>query len=68
MNSILQNEKMRVEIQTKTRVLEDSSLYPETSTKNAVKEYYRSSHFFTYTLLSIDKFDNFYFFNTDRGL
>ncbi len=38
MNSILQNVKMRVEKQTKTRVWEDSSLCPETSAKNAVQE------------------------------
>ncbi len=33
MNSILQNGKIRVENQTKSRVSEDSSLCPETSTK-----------------------------------
>ncbi len=32
--------KMRVENQTKTRVWEDSSLCPETSTKNAVQEFH----------------------------
>jgi hypothetical protein len=37
---------MRVENQTKTGVLEDSSLCPETSTKNAVQEF----HLCTYTL------------------
>ncbi len=36
MNIILQNGKMREENQTKN--WEDSSLYPETSTTNAVQE------------------------------
>jgi hypothetical protein len=36
MNSILEKGKIRVENQTKTRVLKDSSLGPETSTTNAV--------------------------------
>jgi hypothetical protein len=40
MNSILQNRKIRVENQTKTRVWEDSSLCPETSTKNAIQEFH----------------------------
>ncbi len=35
---ILQNRKIRVENQTKTRVWEDLSLCPETLTKNAVRE------------------------------
>ncbi len=39
-NSILQNGKMRVENQTKTRVWEDMSWCPETSTKNAVQEFH----------------------------
>ncbi len=43
MNSILKNGKMRVENQTKTRDWEDSSLYPETSTKNAIKEFHLRS-------------------------
>jgi hypothetical protein len=38
MINILQNGKMMVENQRKTRVLEDSSLFPVISTKNAVKE------------------------------
>jgi hypothetical protein len=33
---------MRVENSTKTRVWEDSSSYPETSTKNAVQEFHLS--------------------------
>jgi hypothetical protein len=40
MNSILQNGKMKVENQTNTQVLEDSSFCPETSTKNAVQEFH----------------------------
>jgi hypothetical protein len=39
-NSILQNGKMRVENQTKTRIWEYLSLCPETSTKNAVQEFH----------------------------
>jgi hypothetical protein len=35
MNSILSKGKMSVENQTKTRVLEDSSLCPETSNETA---------------------------------
>jgi hypothetical protein len=38
MNSILKNEKMRVENPTKTWVWEDSSFCPENSNKNAVQE------------------------------
>ncbi len=34
------NGKARVESQTKTRVREDSSLCPETSTKNGVQEFH----------------------------
>ncbi len=40
MNNILWNGKMRVENQTKTLVWEDSSLCPETLTKNAVQEFH----------------------------
>jgi hypothetical protein len=40
MNSIIQDGKVRVENQTKTRVREDLSLYPETSTKNVVQEFH----------------------------
>ncbi len=40
MNIILWNGKMRVENQTKTRVWEDSSLCPETLTKNVVQEFH----------------------------
>jgi hypothetical protein len=41
MKSILKKEKMRLENQTETRDWEDSSLCPETSTKNAVQEFHR---------------------------
>ncbi len=65
MKSILLNGKMRVENQTKTLVWEDSILCPENSTKNDVQEFHLSSHFYRYrvpyTLVSVDKFDNFYF-------
>jgi hypothetical protein len=40
MKSLLKNWKMRVENQIKTRVREDSSLCPETSTKNAAQEFH----------------------------
>ncbi len=40
MNSILYDEKMEVENQTKTRVWEDTSLCSETLTKNAVQEFH----------------------------
>ncbi len=42
MNSMLQNGKMRVENQTKTRVWEDSSIYTETLTKITIREFYLS--------------------------
>ncbi len=40
MNGILKNGKMSVENKTKTRVWEDSSLCPETWTKNVVQNLY----------------------------
>jgi hypothetical protein len=40
MNFILQNGKIKVENQTKPQVWEDSSLCPETSTKNTFPEFH----------------------------
>jgi hypothetical protein len=41
---------MRVEAHTKTRVREDSSLCPETSTKNAVQEFHLWSLYFGFVI------------------
>ncbi len=43
MNSILYNGKTRVENQTNTRVWEDLSLCPETSTRNVIQEFHLST-------------------------
>jgi hypothetical protein len=50
MNGILWNGKMRVEYQTKTQVRGDSSLCPESSSKNAVQEFHLWSLYFSFVI------------------